>query len=256
MTSSLVLGLILSAAWTTSLAAGTQQVKNIPGPTIVVSASNSKDKSKAEYVCDGVDDQEEINSAISALPAEGGSVLLLDGTYDIRKGQKRKHAGRDGKEIECALGGIIIDRSNVCLKGSGWDTKLILADNQSINVIRVIGLGIGNIVIRDLYIDANRAENPRTLVEGVRFEGCGIKVASGLNSSPAPPIHDVTIDSCHVVNAAYLGIMPFGKNMVVINNRARLPPRAHSCGGLALGWIVQLAGNRPRQPSGRGSAGT
>jgi len=219
MTSSLVLGLILSAAWTTSLAAGTQQVKNIPGPTIVVSASNSKDKSKAEYVCDGVDDQEEINSAISALPAEGGSVLLLDGTYDIRKGQKRKHAGRDGKEIECALGGIIIDRSNVCLKGSGWDTKLILADNQSINVIRVIGLGIGNIVIRDLYIDANRAENPRTLVEGVRFEGCGIKVASGLNSSPAPPIHDVTIDSCHVVNAAYLGIMPFGKNMVVINNQ-------------------------------------
>jgi len=219
MTSGLILGLILSAVWTTSLAAGTQEAKNIPGPTIVVSASNSKDESKAKYVCDGVDDQEEINAAITALPAEGGSVLLLDGTYDIRKGQKRKHPGRDGKELECALGGIIIDRSNVCLKGSGWDTKLILADNQSINVIRVIGSGIGNIVIRDLYIDANRAKNPRTLVEGVRFEGCGIKVASGLNSSPAPPIHDVTIDSCHVVNAAYLGIMPFGKNMVVINNQ-------------------------------------
>ena len=217
-TSGLLLALTISAAWTTGLAAGSQQAKDIPGPAIVVSASNSKDKSKAEYVCDGVDDQEEINAAISALPAEGGSVLLLNGTYDIRKGQERKHPGRGGKEIECVLGGIIIDRSNVCLKGSGWDTKLILADNQSINVIRVIGLGIGNIVIRDLYVDANRDENPRTLVEGVRFEGCGIKVASGLNSSPAPPIHDVTIDSCHVVNAAYLGIMPHGENMEVINN--------------------------------------
>jgi len=55
MTSSLVLGLIISVAWTTSLAAGIQQAKNIPGPTIVVAASKSKDKSKAEYVCDGLD---------------------------------------------------------------------------------------------------------------------------------------------------------------------------------------------------------
>ena len=35
MTSSLVLGLVLSAAWTTSLAAGSQQARNIPGPSIV-----------------------------------------------------------------------------------------------------------------------------------------------------------------------------------------------------------------------------
>jgi len=35
--------------------------------TIVVAAYNSLRKFKADYVCDGVDDQEEINSAISEI---------------------------------------------------------------------------------------------------------------------------------------------------------------------------------------------
>jgi len=38
--------------------------------------------------------------------------------------------------------------------------------------------------------------------------------------------------------------------------RCAFTARAHSGGGLALGWMVQLDRNRPRQPSGRDSAGT
>ena len=36
-----------------------------------------------DYLCDGTDDQMEINAAIQALPAEGGEVVILDGTYNI-----------------------------------------------------------------------------------------------------------------------------------------------------------------------------
>ena len=36
-----------------------------------------------DYLCDGTDDQVEINAAIQALPAEGGEVVILDGTYNI-----------------------------------------------------------------------------------------------------------------------------------------------------------------------------
>lgn len=36
-----------------------------------------------DYLCDGTDDQVEINAAIQALPATGGEVVVLDGEYNI-----------------------------------------------------------------------------------------------------------------------------------------------------------------------------
>lgn len=39
-------------------------------------------KSDCDYLCDGTDDQEEINAALAALPS-GGTVTLLDGNYSI-----------------------------------------------------------------------------------------------------------------------------------------------------------------------------
>ena len=36
-----------------------------------------------DYLCDGVDDQVEINAAIQALPSTGGEIKVLDGTYNI-----------------------------------------------------------------------------------------------------------------------------------------------------------------------------
>ena len=74
--------------------------------TVVVAAFDSCAKSKAgaDRVCDGKGDQEEINAAVSALPGAGGTVLLMEGTYDIRK-------------VPGKLGGVIIDRSNVVLAG-------------------------------------------------------------------------------------------------------------------------------------------
>jgi len=53
------------------------------GSTFVVAASDSKHREWADYVCDGVNDQVEIQAAINALPAHGGTVTLLDGTFYI-----------------------------------------------------------------------------------------------------------------------------------------------------------------------------
>lgn len=50
---------------------------------IVVAASNSMWKDKADIVCAGVDDQEQIQAAIDALPPGGGRVELLDGRFNI-----------------------------------------------------------------------------------------------------------------------------------------------------------------------------
>lgn len=180
--------------------------------TIVVAAADSGEAARrtASIVCDGEGDQAEINGAINRLPEAGGTVLLLAGTYAI-------------KRIEGELGGVLIKRSNVTLAGEGPGTKLVLAAKQDTNVIRILGSGVGNIVIRDLYVDANRDENTEGAgdpdVSHGRFEFCGIKAFCGRpGDGCAEPTHDITIRNCTVRDAHRLGIMLEGPNMKVIDN--------------------------------------
>jgi len=42
--------------------------------TIIVGSKHSPGKGKANFVCDGTDDQEEISRAINSLPPTGGKV--------------------------------------------------------------------------------------------------------------------------------------------------------------------------------------
>ena len=51
---------------------------------LVVGTSTSGWTEKdCDYLCDGTADQTEINAAITALPATGGEIVILDGTYNI-----------------------------------------------------------------------------------------------------------------------------------------------------------------------------
>lgn len=54
--------------------------------TIRIAAYNSKDEDKklADFICDGIEDEDEINLAISLL-VDGGTIKLLDGEYWIDK---------------------------------------------------------------------------------------------------------------------------------------------------------------------------
>lgn len=51
--------------------------------TKVVAASDSLAGSKADYVCDGTNDEVEIQAAVSAMPANGGNIFLLEGQFNI-----------------------------------------------------------------------------------------------------------------------------------------------------------------------------
>lgn len=181
--------------------------------TIVVAAadSSSRGRETADFVCDGEGDEEQINQAIRALPPAGGTVLLLEGTYDIRK-------------VDGTLGGVLIERSDVTLAGCGAATRLVLAAEQYTNVIRIIGSGIGDVTIRDLAVDGNRDENSELMgdpnVSHSRFEYCGIKAyrkAPGASGSP-DDTHDITIRDCSVRNSQRLNIMLEGPNMRVLDN--------------------------------------
>lgn len=77
----------------------------IESATIVVAASNSVDTSRADYVCDGTDDEVEINQAVDDLSSTGGTVKLLEGTYEISDT-------------------IVLDYDYINIVGNGWGTIL------------------------------------------------------------------------------------------------------------------------------------
>ena len=56
---------------------------NNQAATFVVAASDSLHKERADYICDGVNDQVEIQAAIDALPSGGGKIVLTEGTFNI-----------------------------------------------------------------------------------------------------------------------------------------------------------------------------
>lgn len=208
----LAFGVVLAAVLLHHVAATV--VADVPGAgaTIVVAAKDSSERSRthADVTSDGEGDQQEINAAIRALPPVGGTVMLMEGTFDIRK-------------VEGTLGGVLIERSNVALTGQGAATKLILAPNQNTNVIRIIGSDVSHVTIRDLYVDANRAQNSDGQgdpnISHDRFEFCGIKAFCRAPGGPAAePNHDIIVRDCYVLNAQRLGVMLEGANMRVLNN--------------------------------------
>lgn len=80
------------------------------GETLVVAASDSLNVLRADYRCDGVNDEVEINAAIAALPANGGSVQLLEGTYVLGTS-------------------ITMNKAHVKLGGTGHATNITTTSN-------------------------------------------------------------------------------------------------------------------------------
>ena len=93
--------------------------------------------SDCDYLCDGTDDQVEINAAIQALPTTGGEVVVLDGTYNI-------------------TAAISVNKNNVKLSGNGAATVLKRMWNSSTDegVINIVAIN-GNCTVESLLVDGN-----------------------------------------------------------------------------------------------------
>jgi len=79
---------VTKAEWkasTTHLDSQSNTLELARSATITVAANDSASKSKAgaDYVCDGVADDVQIQAAMDALPAAGGSIYLAEGNYAL-----------------------------------------------------------------------------------------------------------------------------------------------------------------------------
>jgi parallel beta-helix repeat protein len=72
---------------------------------VVGTSTSGWTEKDCDYLCDGTNDQEEIIQALNDLPATGGEVVILDGTYNI-------------------TASINIPKDNVSIRGSGNATTL------------------------------------------------------------------------------------------------------------------------------------
>jgi len=129
--------------------------KAIREATVVVAASDSKDKTRADYVCTGSNDQNTINEAIDSLPSGGGGVLLLDGQYNLSSY-------------------ISIMKNYVSLFGQGFGTLLYLENGANTSVIRVgdESTTLKGIYIGHLQINGNKAnQSTATECDGIYFYG-------------------------------------------------------------------------------------
>ncbi|MCX6013464.1 MAG: right-handed parallel beta-helix repeat-containing protein [Chloroflexi bacterium] len=214
--------------------------------TIVVAASDSKKKKKADYICDGTADDVEIQVAIDAVNTRGGGkVQLLEGTYNLAaeasvimkssveltglgRGTVIKRTSGAASVINDTTGVTDTIISNLTVDGNKSvtsiyypcgiamsNTKRGIIDKVKIKNVIEDGIVIGGtaqyIIIRDSFIVDN----------GIAGSDMGIEIAHGGE--------DILIDGCTVTGGTHHGISLHnhgtaeggatdGPHRVVINN--------------------------------------
>ena len=93
-----------------------------------------------DYLCDGTDDQNKINTAIKSLPINGGEIKILDGVYNITSPIS------------------IIEKDNIRISGSGKSTQLKrMWDSDTVQGVFTL-TGATGIYLSDLFINNNETE--------------------------------------------------------------------------------------------------
>jgi parallel beta-helix repeat protein len=162
----------VQAEVTAHKADGTQHAKT--ARFVIGTSTSGWTEKDCDYLCDGTNDQTEINAAITALPATGGEIVILDGTYNI-------------------AAKINVTKDNVSIRGNGNATILKRMFNSSV-VEGVITLtGRSGCKIANLQVDGNKTSY-------TNYRNSGIYLDSSSNNT-------VTCNTCNNNNnyGIYLG---------------------------------------------------
>lgn len=135
-----------------------------------------------DYLCDGIDDQEEINSAIQALPADGGEIVMLNGSYNISAK-------------------INITKA-VKLTGSGSSTILKRMFNHTSND-GMISISNSNVVVENIQIDNNKDNYSSSSNNGIEISSIA---------------KNVCISGCIIKNNTWSAIKVEGSSNLIKNN--------------------------------------
>lgn len=126
------------------------QIESARPATFMVAAFDAdwRSREKADYICDGTNDEVEIQAAIDALPANGGLVQLTEGIFNF---------ARSGASQ-------ILLSSGTWLRGMGKATQIKLANsidqtmigNENATPLSKSGTVDNDITVSDFYVDGNK----------------------------------------------------------------------------------------------------
>lgn len=142
--------------------------------TLIVAASDTQNKEKADYVATGTSDQTTINTAISALPGTGGVIVLLDGTFNVT--------------------GAVNLTSSITLTGAGASTILRIPNSTNTTFNILSASSVSRVTIQDLVVDGNRANQSSGATNCVYAINAGS--GSGSTAVAGVTITNVTAKNC------------------------------------------------------------
>jgi len=178
---------------------------------IVVASSTTSRSASADYVCDGVADDVQIQQAINALPSTGGTVFLTDGTFNL--------------SAMIDLGPKIHTK----VVGAGPGTILKIANGANVSAIR--GLAAFDLTFADFAIDGNNANN----TTGNAFQfldsgGAGLKLERLYIYNMAEAAVTVSADEMSILNCE---IHDCGKGILINDDAEKcyvIGSRVHQIG--------------------------
>lgn len=173
----------------------------IRGATKVVASSTSLDKVNVDYVCDGTDDEVQIQSAIDAVTATGGTVFLMEGTYNI-------HA-----TPICPKANVILQGTSSYKSAMGTIIKLVAGQT---NLFKTVNATITNFSWKNITFDLSSINGSSILgytanypVTNLTLIECG---GIGLNGGSAVILFQnqqatgsSIVDKCWFNNARIMG---------------------------------------------------
>ena len=202
-----------SKHWLVSESAG------LANPLITVAAvdSSMKAQANADYVCDGVADEVEIQAALDALPAVGGKVLCLEGSYVFQS--SLLYPGSN-IELDFLYGSSI----KIVAEGHSLDTMIIHTDTVSYLIGAV---SRDNVKLRGVRMDweAGYGQSKFSTAanySGILFDDCT----------------NVLIDDCrvdNVVNDGSICYRQFGILCVNCKDFVVLKSEGNHCGYEGIG---------------------
>lgn len=188
---------------TASLKEDIGNIKKKKNVVIYVGSTELSDEQKlsCDYVCDGVDDQIEIQQAIDSLPDSGGEVHLSRGIFNIAGAiciRKRIKLTGEGK-------GITLDRNNVNNGGTTLLTEMIggcvieIKKSDTLSDIKGITLFDFQIVGAGIYAENNYCNgiNVESYTDCVTLERLAIcHCFCGLFVAQDATVDDISVTNC------------------------------------------------------------
>lgn len=169
---------------------------------VIGTSTNGWTEADCDYLCDGVDDQVEIQAAIDALPESGGEIIVLDGTYNITSS-------------------IILNKSNTALFGNGSATilKRMWQESKESSMIET-HYDTVKVSISNLSFDGNRNSFSSTLNRSLYFRSNQGIVNNNAFYNGGYGLYIVHCN-CRVINNIFLensrGCYTDGSSTIIIN---------------------------------------